>query len=150
MDDKMRKKIVYGAFALAIVWGIYNFAGGGKEVEPTATDTYGMVDHTAQIVTAPTGQFYVTAADLERTPGWSSDPFRPRVIFDRVELDTSYSPGFELTGILYSDTRPMAVINQRPVTVGDSVRDARVVEITRSTVVLEQGGTRLTVKVNKG
>lgn len=50
--------------------------------------------------------------------------------------------GVEVTGILYSDDKPAAIVGTQIVHIGDEVHGARVVSIDRDSVTLEMGNTR--------
>jgi hypothetical protein len=55
-----------------------------------------------------------------------------------------------LTGIVYNDRTPLAIINNRPVKVGDAIDQAKVVDIGTRTVTVEYQGKRVTLTVSKG
>ena len=67
------------------------------------------------------------------------DPMRPYTPDAPIERSAG-SPGFALSAILYSPSRRVAVVNGRPVSVGDKVNGARVRRIDRGEVQLELGG----------
>ena len=72
------------------------------------------------------------------------DPFVPLVA--RGGPSPSALPGFTVQALLYDKARPMAIINDAVVTIGDEVGGARVVEIGKSDVVVEYGGERITLR----
>lgn len=71
------------------------------------------------------------------------DPMRPHSARAPVSVRTpppSVSAGFELTAILFSPDRRVAVINGKPVSEGERVGAARVTRIAPGQVELETGG----------
>ena len=54
---------------------------------------------------------------------------------------------FVLSGIVYEDKEPMAVINDSIYTVGEYVSGAKITEITRQRVLLEKAGEEIELKV---
>ncbi len=60
--------------------------------------------------------------------------------------DTSAFDGIKLQGIIYSASRPVALINGKPVSPGDKVDGVQVVAITSTNVVLAYGKQQRTVK----
>jgi len=67
---------------------------------------------------------------LKKTNGYKKKKVKP-------------SSGFELGGISYSPTNPIAIVNGAMVTVGENVEGAKVVEINKSNVKLNHNGKEI-------
>ncbi len=66
--------------------------------------------------------------------GWGRDPFSRGVsIADDVGLD-----GLVLNGIMWDDVNPYAIINGDVIKVGDKLGSMKIIDITESSVILEQ------------
>lgn len=77
------------------------------------------------------------------------DPTRPSgfVATPSARADTPQRPEFVLNALWIAPGRRSALINNRRVTVGDSVGTAHVLDIRRDAVVLLRGNERLTLRV---
>jgi len=144
-----RQKIVYAALVVAVIWGAYNlfFTERRKPLGPVEVD-----------VPIPTTTGQVTRASLDRTEvenlesaHWGRDPFQPII---KAAARPSDNPKRDLkwvlSGIVFNDRAPMAVINNKMVRTGDLVDQARVIAIEQESVQVEHDGRRITLKVNKG
>ncbi len=56
---------------------------------------------------------------------------------------------FNLTGVLISPTRRIAILNGRPLEIGDQVDGAKIVRIERETVYLQQGSGALLIHLGR-
>jgi len=147
MNESIRKKIVFIALFLAIAWGFYNFLPN-KNTKPqpqvTSPSTLGL--HPVAQISAV--EKTIKVAEM-KNKSWGDDPFRA------IGKKTSYGPKSEeprwkLTGIVYNSVKPLAIVNGKSVTVGESLGTAKVIEIRHKSVILEQSGERVTLTVFKG
>lgn len=78
------------------------------------------------------------------------DPTRPpnmgEIAITDVGVDSS-SPGFELTSILVSPGRQVAIVNGSRVEVGDDVSGASIIEILPHAVRLESGEEEIELRI---
>lgn len=146
MTESMRKKLVYGISALAVLWAVFNLPGRQRE-------NLGSSDQS-------TSQQPLVASEVNRVPDklidiefyedldWGPDPFRMRAKakVKKPEVLTTW----DLTGIVYAPGHPLAVINKTTVGVGDMVDNAKVVEIDRKQVTLDYRGSQIILTVSKG
>ncbi|MBU1147881.1 MAG: hypothetical protein KKD11_05950 [Candidatus Omnitrophica bacterium] len=75
--------------------------------------------------------------------GWGRDPFS-------LGANTPEDIGFEglaVNGIMWDEDNPLAIINDDVVKVGDMLGGLKVVEITKTSVVMEQNGERHTLNL---
>lgn len=76
------------------------------------------------------------------------DPTRPSQYTSNVsEANKSATPrvGYNLQSVIIGKTRRLALINDKFVTVGDVIGNAKVIAISRNTVVLSESGKKVTI-----
>ena len=73
-----------------------------------------------------------------------SDPMRPPMTDPATK---SQEPSWVLNSVLFSEERHVAVINQRPVRVGDSINGARVLAIYPDSVRLSRADKTFSIKL---
>jgi hypothetical protein len=146
MNEEIRKKILFSALGLAIIYGAYNF-WPTKDSRQEA-DQFPAI---AKIAERPEG-IRIQRADLidieklEPLP-WGNDPFHGD---DRKNRPvTKGSLGWVLTGIIYDEDAPVAIINNKPVGVGESIGNAKVITIERKQVIIKNGNKEITLTVTK-
>lgn len=146
MDHKKRQKIIYGIFIMAVLWGVHNFAGKDDEAPQQMP---GPGESTELIKTKPRAK----PIDIEKysSLAWGKDPFcrgkKGAIDTEPVRSESRWI----LSGILYNENNPSAVINKKIVRNGDSINGATVLEIDKNIVKLEKDGLefRLTVAKEK-
>ena len=74
-----------------------------------------------------------------------SDPMRPPMVSTSAK---QAAPGWVLNSVLISDERHVAVINQRPVRVGDKINGARVLAIYPDRVRLSRAEKTFLIKLH--
>lgn len=148
MNAQTRQRIVLAIISLAMVWGVYNlfWSDAPKPVAPPVAAIQPTVPVTKS--GPKPGK-----SDLERVKAaeWGADPFRTLIKRASKPAD---KPKEELklilSGIVFNERSPMAVINKRTVRPGDIIDGARVVSIARKSVTVERNGRRFQLKVSKG
>jgi len=81
-----------------------------------------------------------TAAVPERDPfNWSREQIN-RFKDQEPKLRSSSAGGLTLSGIIWDRKKPLAIINDRVVSVGDTVKGSTILEILKDMVVFEQEG----------
>ncbi len=142
MTERTRKKIVYGALIVAVLWGAYNFSD--RSAEPYRSEPAPTIQ--------PAGGTAAAVRELDeseiarvRAAGWGRDPFGVLQQGRRVA-----GPSWNLRGIIYSASSPLAYINGSRVGIGDTINDATVVAITRTAVKLRYQGREFEIRVHKG
>ena len=81
------------------------------------------------------------AADLKK------DPFAPLVKEEKKA--PAPAPVITLTGILWDKDKPLAIINNRVVKIGDTAGGSRVVEIKENSVILNDGTKDFELKLGR-
>lgn len=78
-----------------------------------------------------------------REARWSKQPKKPQA----VKAKPKQSP-MQLTEIIYSKERQVAIIDDRLLVVGDRIRGARLIKLTRETARLEHKGKLITLSLH--
>ena len=142
MNDKLRKKIVYACLALAVIWGFYNIDFNDESVPEEQTRAAGAVLKSNPVLETVTPEELAAKENLD----WGQDPFRTKVYSRRAKPAGQWV----VSGILYNKTSPLAYINAQPVRKGDTVDNARVIDIEKDYVTLEYGGSKQKIYVLEG
>lgn len=88
-------------------------------------------------------------AELTADSPWGKDPFGTNE--KRVDGISTAAPVYwNLSGVVYSKTDPLAIINNKFVRVGDQVDGATVTTINKSDVVIDYKGKAMTLHVSNG
>lgn len=148
MSENTRKKILYAALVGAIIWGVYNFVPRSK----ISTVTTSKPAVSKQIPLAASSSFAridktINVADM-KIKGWGTDPFRA----GNKNKTKNKTPKkvWKLSGIVFNDINPLAIINGKSIGVGDTIEGAKVLKIERKKVVIEYAGNRISLSVSKG
>ncbi len=148
MKTATRQRMVYVALGVAIIWGGYNllWTEPRKPLPPVEVDVPVQMPTTSVSVR-------IDKLDIEQiaAAGWGHDPFKSTIkprghTTDKPKKDLKWI----LSGIVYNERAPMAVINRKTVRPGDVIDNARVVTINQKTVLMERNGKRFTLRVTKG
>jgi len=150
MSEQTRKRIIYAVFIAAVIWGVFNFMPGSKKdkqaKQMTATET--VVPHVNPQASIA-NQTFVNVEEKAKEQ-WGRDPFRAVTTKNTVKQTTFQSKHWDLSGILYNDKFPVAIINNSPAKEGDTVNNAKIIKIDKKEVVIEYNGTQIVLTVAKG
>lgn len=141
MTEQRRKRVVYAIFAIAVIWGIFNFPHRKKvtelQIAPVTEAT------TAAALGAPA---VVAASTPTILTEWGRDPFaRPKT--GKVNVQGTTAPTLSVGAVSVSDGKAMAIINGKMVSKGDNIEGWRVISISDNGVVLESKGKKITLKI---
>jgi len=140
MNEATRKKMVFGLLVVAMIWGAYNVDFGKKRPRPSGGASIGSTQAlTPAARPAPTANI-----ETDERRAWGEDPFRV-VRPDRHRRQPTVT--WNLDGIIYNATAPLAIINNRTVGVGDVIGGATVVKIDKTKVTLDHNGSSVTLRV---
>jgi hypothetical protein len=149
VTERTRKKIVYLLLVGAIVYGAYNFRTAPK---PAAVDQAGSITVEAGATVQAAVPALPDLTDLKARP-WGRDPFGSKKVYTVAPKIGGPAPvrlSWTLTGVVYNERHPLAVISGMTVGVGDMVNQARVIQIEKNKVTLEYNGSRFDIFVTKG
>ena len=136
MNSQKRKKVVYVLFALAVIYGFYNlkdeFSKKSAELAPVSQEQI-----TPQVVILPAKTINI---EQYSKLSWGRDPFYRAKGSGPVSSNDEQTEWI-LNGILYDKKTSTAVINKKIVRVGDKINGAKVINITKTKVVLKKGNS---------
>ena len=145
MNARTRRFLVYAGAAVAVAWCLFNFERPSRPSENAPNGT-------ADVETSPAAaaKNLVATFDSIAALPWGDDPFRMHSAAAGPTAAAPTQVSWVVSGIVYSEDNPLAVVNSRTVKVGDIVDEATVVAISRSAVTLEKHGRQFSVAVRKG
>ena len=76
-----------------------------------------------------------------------ADPMRPDTL---RSVSYTQAAQFRVNAVIVSDERRIAIVNGNRVRVGDSIKQATIIAITKGEVVIDVNGIKQTLRVNKG
>ncbi len=138
-----------------MLWGAYNlFWNDDKSSPPPPTPEISIETAMASAeATAKAATPAVNDSIIERLAHtkWGSDPFVRQIKKSTRKADNQGKKlELILSGIVFSEKSPMAVINSRMVRVGDIVDGGKVIRIDPESVTVEINGKRKQLQVTKG
>lgn len=89
----------------------------------------------------------LNAEDFVYDSHGKKDPFSPPVIGVVETTDKEQLAGVKLEGIIWDEENPIAVINDKVVSIGDEVAGAKIVGMTRNEVTFEVDGQQVELKL---
>lgn len=147
MKEAHRKKLVFAMLIAAIIYGLANIPGGSDknqteemlETPPPAADV------------APASAMQSVDIEYYSSLSWGSDPFyRPYSETENTPQPDRPISGWTLNGVIINDRTTVAVINKNVVRIGDKIGGARVVDIQKDKVMLEQDGSEFAIHITRG
>lgn len=145
MDTKTRKNIVYILFVLTVIYGLYNlknsFDKKSAEIAPPSQEQ-----------TTPLSVIPANTIDIEKysTLAWGNDPFYRAKKGKKPVVTYEEQKEWILNGILYDQKAPTAVINKKIVNIGDKINGAKIIDITKTKVVLtKENSDTFTLQITK-
>lgn len=147
MSDSTRTKIIAAVMIATIVWAYFNI--GSKKTDTTVPGSPQAVQTVVPEAEVISGTKLVNVEQKTRE-SWGRDPFKLTENPEKPSTRPSRKLAWVLSGIMYNEQSPVAIINSQPVRQGDVVDMAQVVEIERKAVTLEHNGKRFTLTVTKG
>lgn len=148
MNETLRKSAVYSSLGLAIAWAAVNYSPSKTDFRPA--DATG--ERKAVIASVPAiSPLPTPVVEGTKSVAWGNDPFHTVTLnHPKTKIPTSKSRPWRLSAIVYNEARSMALINNRSVSVGDSIDGATVKRINRRSVEIDRNGKQHILKVSKG
>lgn len=154
MSEKLRKKVVIVVFIGAVIYGGLNFFPSKKKAvspvaeQPTVATQITKVDDLNLRKEALVNSSVNVEKDCKKA--WGHDPFINYAKPNSPAVKHTENKLWQLSGIIYNNHAPSAIINKKSVSVGDVIDDATVKEINQKDVKIELNGKEITLTVNKG
>lgn len=77
------------------------------------------------------------------------DPFAPPVLEEEGKLKKELLLGIKLKAIIWDRQRPLALINDKVVGIGDTIAGGKIVDIKENEVIFLTGKQKVTIKLRK-
>ena len=151
MSEQTRTKLIAGFLVLAVIWAGCNFKS--DDSKPTEK-----VPQTIQPINAGLNSSIKSNSfiDIEiyESDSWGRSPF---YLASLSSIQSTASKSYDtnvlswiLSGIMYSNNSPTAIINKRPVKIGEIVDKAIVTQIDKEKVIIKYNHKEITLTVSKG
>ena len=153
MSEKLRVKVIGLFLGITVIWAGFNYVPNIKEItydtpktiqpldpnNSTKTKSVNFIDK-EEIAKAKWGQspFYITPLPIINTE-------RPHTV---VHNNTNLS--WILSGIILNSSSPTAIINKRPVKIGETINRAIVTNIEKEKVIIKYKQKEITLTISKG
>ena len=150
MSEQMRTKIIAGFLFVALIWAGFSFKSESKKAPDAALKTIQTLIPETQINKASNNYIDIKKYD---TLSWGRSPFylsslssikSPQVTGNNETLS------WILSGIVFNSKSPTAIINKRPVKIGDTIDKALVTQIDKEKVIIKYNQEVITLTVSKG
>lgn len=149
MNEALRKKIIAGIMICVIIWAGFNLDNGPKTlpsidipktIQPLSPDSL-RASHilSKQVI-----------EDREKA-SWGRDPFisKDLGVESKVQIPVKRNLVWNLSGIIYGND-PIAIINKKPVKVGQRINNAEIVKIDKNRVTIKYNDKQILLTVSKG
>ena len=146
--DPRQKKMTIMVGALSVVFAAVLFIslgglGNGKKTSKKASDT---PDTTQTVQNEGSALQWHSPQPM---PEQLRNPMDPVVVQAVEEVKTAGSRQMLVRGIVFSKTRPTAIVNDKIVAEGETINGATVIKIDKETVEFEKEGNRWTQPVQR-
>lgn len=150
MSEQMRTKIIAGFLFAALIWAGFSYKSESKKTPDAALQTIQALDSGVQTYKIKNNYINIKKYD---TLSWGRSPFylsslsslkRPQVTGKNETLS------WILSGIVFNSKSPTAIINKRPVKIGDTIDKALVTQIDKKKVIIKYNQEIITLTVSKG
>lgn len=90
---------------------------------------------------------YICPAEFIYDSHNKKDPFNPPILKTQAESGTNLLSSLKVEGIIWDENKPVAIISDKVVSVGDVISGAKVVNIKQNEVVFDINGELVYVKL---
>lgn len=151
MTERTRQKVIAGVMIASLIWAGVNYNSDTKKEQPVEqAKTIQPLD--ASKVKSTQHILSKNITDEYSKKSWGRSPFVSTYSLTQSGT-TAFAPetvGWNLSGIMFNKTSPVAVINKRPVKVGEIVDRAEVLAIEKDEVIIKIDDKQIKLKVSKG
>ncbi|RKX21377.1 MAG: hypothetical protein DRP35_04405 [Candidatus Zixiibacteriota bacterium] len=150
MTEKNRKIIVYIIFVLAIIYGTINlYPNKDNKKQIHNQNNAAQLENSKNIISQYALKNKLDTLSIQNKK-WGADPFH--ALNKKISKKTFFRNNTQLvlSGIIYNDDNPVAIINKKSLRVGDKIENAKIIQINKKDVILEENGKNVTLIINKG
>ena len=151
MNEKTRIKIITFILIIAVIWAGSNYISENKKIESSA-NTQTVAKISPENIKPVKKELPEKVIETSRKTDWGRNPFfSPHfAIADFSSDQPNEDIVWVLSGIFFSTSTPTAIINKRPVKVGQTINNAKVVQINKEEVTLKIDNQELKLTISKG
>ncbi|MBD3218354.1 MAG: hypothetical protein GF310_08760 [candidate division Zixibacteria bacterium] len=143
MTEKKRKKIVYGIFVIAVIWGIFNFPFGRRQNDNVSPEDRPYPEEGEIQKALVSGQGSISNPDF--TADWGDDPFAQKTA--KPQPSSKGSTNLSLSAISKSGDDFWALINGKALTKGDQINGWKLIEIAKTSARLSKDGKTIILNI---
>ncbi len=151
MSEKTRTKLIAVFLVGAIIWAGLNYKSNETTLTEAPALTVQPIDQGLYVRKQSTNLIDVKAFD---TLSWGRSPFYLKRFTSikkaKIEKLDNSKLSWILSGIIFNNSSPTAIINKRPVKIGDKIDKAIVTQIDKNKVIIKYKQKNITLKVSKG
>ena len=151
MSEQTRTKLITGFLVIAVIWAGFNLKPNDSKSTEEAPQTIQPIEAGLQSNNFRKSFIDIETYDLEP---WGRSPF---YLASLSSIQRTASKSYDtnvlswiLSGIMYSNNSPTAIINKRPVKIGEIVDKAIVTQIDKERVIIKYNHKEITLTVSKG
>ncbi len=151
MSEKRRTQLISLFLVVAVIWAGFNYKSEKfiqnietpQTVQPLKADIY-------------RSQSEHSFLDIKKyeAASWGKSPFQMATLSTMNKSTQTVSQpktlSWILSGILFNKNSPTAIINKRPVKIGQKIDKAIVTEIDKDKVIIQHNNNEITLTVSKG
>ncbi len=151
MNEQMRTKVIAGFLIAALIWAGFSFKSENKKTSDTALETIQALNPETPTNNVRKNNYI----DIKKydTLSWGRSPFYLSSLSTLKKSQTTANNdalSWILSGIIFNSKSPTAIINKRPVKIGDTVDKALVKNIDKEKVIIKYNQEIITLTVSKG
>lgn len=151
MSEQMRTKVIAGFLIVALIWAGLNYNSNSSKTTVDAPQTIPLIE-----TGLTTNNVSTNFIDIEKydTVSWGRSPFN-RASFSTIDkpqtrTQNNNTLSWILSGIIINNSTPIAIINKRPVKIGETIDKAIVTQIEKEKVIIKYNQKEITLTVSKG
>lgn len=151
MSDKRRTQLIALFLIVAVIWAGFNYKSESETQTIEAPQTIQPLKVNTQ--SHVTGHNFLDIEEYENA-SWGKSPFYMASLSTMQKntqvISQTKSLTWILSGIVFNKTSPTAIINKRPVKIGQTIDQAIVTEIDKEKVIIKHKNKEITLTVSKG
>lgn len=151
MSEQMRTKVIAGFLVTALIWAGLDYKSNDSKSTKEVPQTIQPIE-TKSIAVKNSSSFL----DIEKyeKDSWGRSPFYLPTLVTVSKPQTithqQSTLSWILSGIIINNSSPTAIINKRPVKIGETIDKALVTEIDKEKVIIKYNQKEITLTVSKG
>ena len=149
MNEKTRTKIIAVFLIASLIWFVSNLDNDQKDT--TAIEAPKAITPLSPGLQQAQKNLKQMDIETAKKKSWGRNPFQSSFFTEKATAAGIPVESLEwiLSGIIYNND-PVAIINKKPIKIGGTIDNARVVQIEKEKVTIEYNKKQITLTVSKG